>query len=132
MEDLRSPQLPWLVQDRWTCDRSPTNVDVILIESGGLRAVLNPRIGGKIWSLFDKVNQREMVFNNPAHQPAYIATRGAWGSGGIEFNWSPGIIGHSVFAESPAFVAKMETPRGPVLRVYEFDRYNSTVWQVCE
>jgi hypothetical protein len=51
-------------------------------------------------------------------------------AGGIEFNWSPGIIGHSVFAESPAWVAKVDTPRGPVVRVWEYDRRNSSVWQV--
>lgn len=133
MDDLRSPQLPWLVQDRWTCDRAPATYDTVVLESDGLRADITPRIGGKIWSLFDKTHKKDMVFDNPAHQPAYIATRGAWASGGIEMNFSPGIIGHSVFAESPAFVARLDTARGPVVRVYEFDRYNGTVWQVrCE
>ena len=28
------------------------------------------------------------------------------------------------------FLAKVDTPRGPMLRVYEYDRYNGTVWQV--
>jgi hypothetical protein len=54
----------------------------------------------------------------------------AWTSGGIEWNWSPGIIGHSVFSESPAFVGVVNSARGPVVRVWEYDRLNSSVWQV--
>jgi len=27
-------------------------------------------------------------------------------------------------------MGRLDTERGPVLRVYEFDRYNGTVWQV--
>ena len=54
----------------------------------------------------------------------------AWTSGGIEFNWSPGIIGHSVFSESPAWVGVLQTGRGPVVRVWEYDRLNESVWQV--
>ena len=28
------------------------------------------------------------------------------------------------------YLARLDTERGPLLRVYEFDRYNGTVWQV--
>jgi hypothetical protein len=43
---------------------------------------------------------------------------------------SPGIIGHSVFSETQTFLTEVETEMGPMARVYEYDRYNSTVWQV--
>jgi len=51
-------------------------------------------------------------------------------SGGCEWNWSPGIIGHSAFSETQVYLAKINTERGPIVRVYEFDRYNGTTWQV--
>ncbi len=41
-----------------------------------------------------------------------------------------GIIGHSAFTESPVWTAVLDSELGPVLRVYEYDRYNGTVWQV--
>lgn len=129
-EDLRSPQLPWLTQSQWSCERANTTMPVILLESDGLRATITPQYGGKIWALFDKKNNREMVYNNQAHQPANIGARKAWAAGGIEWNWSPGIIGHSAFTEESVWTAVMETPYGPAVRVYEFDRYNGTVWQV--
>ena len=71
-----------------------------------------------------------MVYNNRAHQPANIGARKAWAAGGIEWNWSPGSIGHSACTEEAVWTAKLETERGPVVRVYEFDRYNGTLWQV--
>jgi len=40
------------------------------------------------------------------------------------------MIGHSVFSESPAYLGLLETDQGPVLRAYEYDRRNQSVWQV--
>ena len=63
------------------------------------------------------------LYNNRAHQPANIGALKAWAAGGAEFNWSPGIIGHSAFSESQTFLAKTHTPFGTGYRVYEYDRY---------
>ena len=101
-----------------------------MLENERLRATITPQFGGKVWALYDKKFDKEMVYNNGAHQPANIGALKAWSAGGIEFNWSPGIIGHSAFSESPVHVAKLDMERGPVVRVYEYDRYNNTAWQV--
>lgn len=68
MNDLRVPVLPWREQDTWGCERKPTDVPVIVMENEYLRAAVTPQWGGKIWSLYDKKNDKQMVFNNPAHQ----------------------------------------------------------------
>ena len=128
--DLHAPNLPYLTQDRWDCARTPSAVPVIAYEDAALRLSITPQWGGRIWSVYDKAAGRDWVFANPAHQPSNIAVLKAWSSGGIEFNWSPGIIGHSAFAESPAWVGLLRTPRGPVVRVWEYDRLNESVWQV--
>ncbi len=128
--DLRAPQLPHLSQDQWGCERETRGVPSLTVEDEHLRLSILPQWGGRIWSAFDKEFDRELVFANPAHQPANIAVLKAWTSGGIEYNWSPGVIGHSVFSESPAWVGTLETERGTVVRTWEFDRWNATVWQV--
>ena len=47
------------------------------------------------------------------------------------FNWSPGLLGHSIFTEEPVWAAKVRSPVfGETLRLWEFDRYNNSVWQV--
>mmetsp|Transcript_18921 Transcript_18921/g.19656 ORF Transcript_18921/g.19656 Transcript_18921/m.19656 type:complete len:730 (-) Transcript_18921:148-2337(-) len=130
MEDERSPQLPYLTQDLWTCDRTPEELDVWNLEDESLRVTISPQFAGKVWTIYDKVRERDILFNNRAHQPANIAALKSWASGGCEWNWSPGIIGHSVFSETQTFLTEVETERGPMARVYEYDRYNSTVWQV--
>lgn len=129
-EDLRSPQLPHLTQDSFTCERAPTEMPVILAETDELLLSLTPQYGGKIWSLYDKVNKQDMFFDNPAHQPANIGALKAWASGGAEWNWSPGITGHSAFTEMPVWTAIIPTEKGDMIRVWEFDRYNGTIWQV--
>ena len=128
--DLHAPQLPHLAQDQWTCEREEKSVQSVVMEDEHLRATITPSWGGRIWSLWDKDRQREVVFANPAHQPANIAVLKAWSSGGIEYNFSPGIIGHSVFSESPVWMGTLQTERGEVLRTYEYDRFNASVWQV--
>lgn len=130
MEDERSPQLPYLTQDQWTCDRVKTSIPVWIMESDELKVTITPQYDGKVWAIYDKVRGKDILYNNKAHQPANIAALKAWSAGGSEWNWSPGIIGHSVFSETQVFMAQVDTERGPILRVYEYDRYNSTVWQV--
>jgi hypothetical protein len=34
----------------------------------------------------------------------------------------PVSVGHSAFTESPAWIAQLDTEKGPMLRAYEFDR----------
>ena len=67
-----------------------------------------------------------------AHQPDNIGYRKAWTAGGCEWNWSPGYIGHSASSEAPVWAAAIPTEKGTVVRVWDFDRINATVWQVLD
>ena len=103
MEDMRSPQLPYLTQDLWTCDRKEEDIPAWVMETDELKVTITPQYSGKIWAIYDKKRQREWLFNNRAHQPANIGALKSWASGGCEFNWSPGIIGHSAFSETQVY-----------------------------
>jgi len=129
-EDLRSPQLPYLKYDTWGCEREPKTLPIIVLENAQLRVSVTSQFGGKVWAMRDKVAGREFFFNNQAHQPANIGARGAWTAGGLEFNWSPGYLGHSAFTEEKVWAAVLSTEKGDMVRVYEYDRYNGTVFQV--
>lgn len=130
IEDERSPQLPYLTQDLWGCEREQKDMDTIVLENDELKVTVTPQYAGKVWGIWDKKRQRELLFANRAHQPANIGALKAWAAGGAEWNWSPGHIGHSAFTETQIYTAEVETDNGPMLRVYDFDRYNGTVWQV--
>lgn len=130
MEDMRSPQLPYLTQDLWTCDRKSEDIDTVVMETDDLKVTITPQYAGKVWGIYDKKRERDILYSNRAHQPANIGALKSWAAGGAEWNWSPGIIGHSAFSETQVHLARVETERGSMVRVYEFDRYNGTVWQV--
>jgi len=130
-DDLRSPQLPYLSQDLWTCDRREEEIGVHVYENEHVRVTINAQYGGRVSSIIDKSTGRENLFSNKAHQPALIGALKAWTSGGAEWNWSPGVIGHSAFTESTVHMYKVKSKEfGESLRVFEFDRLNGTVWQV--
>jgi len=122
------PSLPYLVQDNYTRDRQPANLPTIEVENALLRAVVYPSLGGRMMSLYDKVQHRELLFDNPVFQPANLAIRNAWFSGGVE--WNGPLYGHSLLTCSPVFAGVVQTPRGALLRLYEFDRALETTWQV--
>ena len=93
LEDERSPQLPYLTQDLWGCERKDDDISVWTMQNDYLKVTITPQYAGKVWGIFDKVRQKELLYANRAHQPANIAALKAWAAGGAEWNWSPGIIG---------------------------------------
>ena len=82
------------------------------METDDLKSAITPQFSGKIWAIYDKKRQREWLFNNRAHQPANIGALKSWAAGGCEFNWSPGIIGHSAFSETQVYMASVDTEKG--------------------
>lgn len=96
-----STMLPYKLQDGYDRNRSLRKYKAIFVENKYLRAVFLPELGGRLWSLFDKEGNRELLYKNTVFQPANLALRNAWFSGGIEFN--VGIKGHSPLTCSSVF-----------------------------
>jgi len=115
------PCLPYAVQDNYQRERAPQAFKVAVLENEHLRATILLEYGGRLWSLFHKATQRELVEVNPVFQPANFAIRGAWFSGGVE--WNCGVRGHTALGCEPLFAAEMSHPEGwPVLRMWEYER----------
>jgi hypothetical protein len=122
------PPLPYLMQENYTRLRQRGRLPTVQVENAALRALFYPSLGGRMISLYDKKGQRELLFDNPVFQPANLAIRNAWFSGGVE--WNGPLYGHSLLTCSPIFAGLVTTPGGPLLRLYEFDRSLETTWQV--
>ncbi len=60
------------------------------IENEFLHAIVLPELGGHLHSLYDKVTKREVFYTNHVVKYGLVAIRGAWISGGIEFNFPTG------------------------------------------
>lgn len=113
--------LPYTMQDVYDRTRKPRSFRVAILENDFLKAIFLLELGGRLWSLYHKPTQRELLDVNPVFQPANLALRNAWFSGGVE--WNAAIIGHSPLTCSPIFAARLSDDDGsPVLRFYEWDR----------
>lgn len=125
----RTRILPYSLQDRYSRKRIPMQMKTIVLENEYLKAVFWPENGAKLYSLFDKKQNRELLMSNPVYQPGNLAIRNAWLSGGIEWNF--GIFGHSVFTCDHLFAAVLKDDKGnDFVRFYEFERAKGTIYQM--
>ena len=121
--------LPYTMQDGYTRQRHPRKFPVAVLENEFLRATFLLEFGGRLWSLVHKPDGRELLYVNPVFQPANLAIRNAWFSGGVE--WNIGTIGHSPFTCSPLFAARVTGGDGtPILRLYEWERIRQVPFQM--
>ena len=95
--------LPYALQDGYNRKRKWRDFRVAVLENEVLRATFLLEFGGRLWSLYHKPSGRELLSVNPVFQPANLALRNAWFSGGVE--WNIGTIGHSPFTCAPLFAA---------------------------
>lgn len=121
--------LPYRKQDQYDREKEERSFEAVVLENDHLKAVFFPQFGGKLWSLYDKDGKRQLLHVNPVFQPANLAIRNAWTSGGVEWNF--GMTGHSPMTLSPLHTAVWHRADGtPVLRMYEWERIREVSYQM--
>lgn len=121
--------LPYTLQDNYDRDRKIRKFHAAILENDKLKAVFLPELGGRLWSLYHKGLERELLYVNPVFQPGNLALRNAWFSGGVE--WNVGIKGHNPLTCSPMYACQMEDEKGsPILRMYEYERIRDVVYNM--
>lgn len=121
--------LPYRMQDGYSRRREPLNFRAVVLENEVLRATFLPELGGRLVSLVHRPQERELLHRNPVFQPANLAIRNAWFSGGVE--WNIGQFGHTFTTCAPLFAAQIEGAQGePGLRLYEYERCKGLFWQI--
>ena len=122
--------LPYTVQDNYDRNREVRGLDRAVLENEYLKAVFVTELGGRLWSLYDKKRGRELLYKNEVFQPANLALRNAWFSGGVE--WNVGIRGHNPLTVSPMFAVKAHAKDGgEILKMYEYERIRGVVYSIC-
>ncbi|MBB3733987.1 DUF5107 domain-containing protein [Nonomuraea dietziae] len=116
--------LPYGMQDDYGRNRQVRSVDSIVLENQWLTATFLPDFGGRLWSLVHRPTGRELLFRNPSLQPANLALRGAWFSGGVE--WNLGATGHWPLTCEPLHTARV----GEGLRMWEYERMRRLIVQL--
>lgn len=121
--------LPYSMQDNYDGPTEPLSFANAVLENEWLRAEFVLDLGGRLWSLYDKVAKRELLTNNREFRPCNLAIRDAWFAGGVE--WNVARRGHDAQTCSPRFAAALKDDDGtPVLRIYEFNRDRVTPFQI--
>jgi tetratricopeptide (TPR) repeat protein len=122
-------RMPYCLQDNYDRRRRKRSFKVAILENDCLRATFLLELGGRLWSLYHKQANRELLYVNPVFQPANLAMRDAWFSGGVE--WNAAVRAHTPFTCSPIFAARVDGDDGsPVLRLYEWERIRGVPYQI--
>jgi hypothetical protein len=120
---------PYLEQDDYHRELTPRSHRVAVLENDSLRATVALDLGGRLLSLVDRRRDCELLYVNSVVQPANLALRNAWISGGVE--WNIGTRGHSPTTMDTLHAARVEGPDGsPMLRLWELERLRGAVFQV--
>ena len=101
----------------------------VVLENEWISVTVFPEVGGKVWGAIDKTRGLEFVYYNHVVKFRDIAMRGAWTSGGIEFNF--GIIGHIPSTATPVDYTTRENPDGSVSCIIaSYELLTRTWWTV--
>lgn len=121
--------LPYTMQDRYTRQKETIQLKSIVLENEHLRAEFLPEYGGRLYSLRDQKTKQELLFRNVVMQPANLAIRNAWFSGGIE--WNIAQLGHTFSTNDDVFFARIEDEdHDEFLRMYDYERTRGLLWQI--
>ena len=120
---------PYTMLDDLTDRRETKSYQAVFLENDYLKATILPSLGGRLYSLFDKTSGREVFYRNNVVKYGLVGLRGAWISGGVEFNFPDG---HTVVTVSPVAWTLRENPDGSAtVTVGDIDRVTSMYWEVA-
>ncbi len=91
---------PYSMQTDITQDKTAKSYRAVILENDYIRVIILPDLGGRIYAAHDKTNSdADFIYRNHVIKPGLVALRGAWLSGGIEWNFPT--RGHTVNTFSP-------------------------------
>lgn len=121
-------ELPYARFSDYDRTTEPRSLPAYELDNGLLTATVLPGLGGRVWSLRDRVRDRELLHRNPILRFANLGLTDAWFAGGIE--WNLGSTGHGCLTTRPLHAGVLHLPDGDVLRLWEWERSRDLVLQV--
>jgi tetratricopeptide (TPR) repeat protein len=120
---------PYVMQDHLSRTKVDRTYKALFLENEYLKVTCLPELGGRLHSVLDKTENREMFHLNGVIKPGMIAMRGAWISGGVE--WNSGPHGHTVTILSPVDAVTGRNPDGSAfLEISNQEKIFRTRWTV--
>ncbi|MBP7933566.1 MAG: DUF5107 domain-containing protein [Phycisphaerae bacterium] len=104
---------PYPSQTDITRDKRMVSHRVVILENDFTRVLILPDLGGRLYAAHDKTHgDFDFIYHNHVIKPGLVALRGAWLSGGIEWNFPT--LGHTVNTVSPVQYKIMRGKDGSV------------------
>ncbi len=102
---------------------------MVVLENEYIKVYVSPDIGGKVYGAIEKSTGKEFLYFNHTVKFRDVAMRGAWTSGGLEYNF--GDIGHIPTCATPVDYRMKENEDGSVSCIVgALDLPSRTNWNV--
>lgn len=122
------PIYPYPMLDSLTNHRIEKTYKAVYLENEYLKVTVLPEVGGHLYAIFDKTANREILYTNHVMKYGLVAIRGAWVSGGIEWNFPDG---HTVTTVSPIdYATRTEADGSASVTVGDTERVQRMQWAV--
>lgn len=120
---------PYFRFDGYTSEGHIQDWKMVEMENPYIKLYITPEIGGKIWGGIEKSTGREFIYFNHVVKFRDVAMRGAWTSGGIEFNF--GLIGHAPSCATPVdYLVRQNSDSSLSCFIGSTDLPSGTRWRV--
>ncbi|MEO8473838.1 MAG: DUF5107 domain-containing protein [Chryseolinea sp.] len=120
---------PYFRFDGYTTISKPQDWKIVEMENDYIKIAITPEIGGKVWSAYEKSKDFPFIFSNHVVKFRDIAMRGAWTSGGMEFNF--GDIGHAPTTSTPVdYIVRNNADGSVTCFIGATDWSARTTWRV--
>lgn len=125
----RNPVYPYTMMDSLTDHRAVKTYQAIFLENHYLKLTILPQLGGHLYSIYDKIGHREVLYRNHVVKYGLVGPRGAWISGGIEFSFP---FAHTDVTVSPVESELRRNADGSATAIVgAIDRVSNMHWEVA-
>ncbi len=122
------PVYPYPFLDSLGSEKTNKTWKAVYLENEYLKVTILPELGGHVYQIFDKTINRAIIYSNPVMKYAMVALRGAWVSGGIEWNFPDG---HTLTTVAPIdYVMRTEADGSAAVAIGDTERVQRMQWQV--
>jgi tetratricopeptide (TPR) repeat protein len=122
------PVYPYPFLDSLGSQKTNKTWRAVYLENEYLKVTVLPELGGHVYEIFDKTLNRHIIYSNPVMKYAMVALRGAWVSGGIEWNFPDG---HTLTTVTPIdYVMRTEADGSVAVAIGDTERVQRMQWQV--
>ncbi len=120
---------PYTMQDHLSRTKKDRTYKALFLENEYLKVTCLPELGGRLHSVFDKTEGKEMFHLNKVIKPSMIAMRGAFISGGVEWNAGPQVHTVTILSPVDALVGRGEDGSA-YLEINNLEKSQRTQWTV--